>query len=166
MKKICSTCKENLPVSCFYARKSAPSGLRTQCKACENKYRRDNIELIKVGLKKYYNANKDRIITHTNTFNKNRDSGLASIYWTIVRRCKYPSQHNYKWYGGKGIKVEWKSYKEFKLDMYDSYITHLNIYGHKQTTIDRIDSDKNYCKKNCRWATWDMQHYNRSKKGV
>ena len=37
--KICSTCKQLKPVECFGKDKRAKSGLRSQCKDCEKKYR-------------------------------------------------------------------------------------------------------------------------------
>jgi len=55
----------------------------------------------------------------------------------------------------------WKSFEEFKKDMYDSYIIHIEKYGLKETTIDRINNEGNYCKKNCQWSTRSEQMKNR-----
>lgn len=66
-------------------------------------------------------------------------------------------------YGGKGIKVDWEDYISFKNDMYDSYLEHIEKYGEKNTSIDRIDCKGNYNKDNCRWATIDVQNNNTSR---
>ena len=80
------------------------------------------------------------------------------IYHGIKARCENKNiGKSYKWYGGKGIKILWKTFEEFRDDMYPSYLEHIKKFGEKQTTIDRIDSSKNYYKKNCRWATYKEQ---------
>lgn len=84
--------------------------------------------------------------------------------WVNMRtRCENTTHHSYKWYGGKGIKVQWKTFEEFRYDMHESYRTHVNKFGEKQTTIDRIDTARDYCKMNCRWATWKEQSRNKIK---
>ncbi|MCP5375217.1 MAG: hypothetical protein H6743_03885 [Rickettsiaceae bacterium] len=47
--------------------------------------------------------------------------------------------------------------------MYVSYLRHVKKYGEKDTTIDRIDNNKNYSKDNCRWATLAQQSQNTSR---
>lgn len=60
------------------------------------------------------------------------------------------------------ISNEWLIFENFYNDMYDSYIDHVNQYGEKNTTIDRIDGTKGYYKNNCRWATYAVQNRNLS----
>lgn len=77
-------------------------------------------------------------------------------------RCYNPNDASYVRYSGKGIKVEWKSFEDFRDDMYESYKKHLAKHGAKDTTLDRINNDGNYCKENCRWATNLQQIANRT----
>lgn len=77
---------------------------------------------------------------------------LFNTYRNMVRRCTVPTFDSYEWYGGRGIQVEWKSAAEFIRDMEESYKPGLQI--------DRIDSNGNYCKSNCRWATPKQQANN------
>ena len=82
-------------------------------------------------------------------------------YYDAITRCTRPYHRSYKYYWWKWIKVEWNSFEEFMKDMYDSYLDHVSKYWEKETTLDRIDPNWNYCKENCRRATWDEQRLNR-----
>jgi hypothetical protein len=85
-----------------------------------------------------------------------------TIWKHIKSRCLNLNDNNFKIYGGRGIKCLWKSFEEFRDDMFESYSLHVEEFGEKNTSIDRIDNNGNYCKENCKWSTHTEQMRNRS----
>jgi|SRR5882757_693574 len=72
-------------------------------------------------------------------------------------RCYNDNCKNYKYYGGRGIKVcaRWK----------DSFSNFYDDMGSKNgLTLDRIDVNGDYDPNNCRWTSWEIQGKNRRNK--
>ena len=96
---------------------------------------------------------------------KVKDYRFKSIWHGMKSRCSSNAEQAVRFYKEKGIKVcdEWLEFEKFEKDMYEDYKQHCVDFSIKQTTLDRIDGNKNYCKENCRWATWEELNKNKTK---
>lgn len=82
------------------------------------------------------------------------NTAAYSVWRSMKARCLGANQKSYKYYGGRGIKIsdEWMNFEGFYKDMGDP------PRGH---SLDRINNNEGYCKKNCRWASTKTQARNK-----
>ncbi len=94
-----------------------------------------------------------------------RHTLFYEVWKGIKQRCYNKNHMYYKNYGGKGIvmSTEWLTFRNFMDDMLDGYLDHQKKFGIKNTSIDRLDNSKHYCKENCRWTTRQIQMNNTRK---
>ena len=85
------------------------------------------------------------------------------IWKNMKARCLRPDTEHVdrKSYNGIMFEDRWVEFLNFKEDMYEKYLQHVEEYGEKETTLDRVDGSKGYSKANCRWATRAEQTNNR-----
>lgn len=74
---------------------------------------------------------------------------IYNVWREMKKRCNNPNSTNYKYYGGRGIKVcsEWGHSS-------DAFIKWAYLHGYDdKLEIDRIDPDGDYEPDNCQWVT-------------
>lgn len=81
------------------------------------------------------------------------NAGRTTEYVTwvnIKQRCLNPKYKEYKYFGGRGIKMQesWiNSFMQFIIDVGEKPVS-----DGKKYALNRVDSDGNYCKENCQWV--------------
>lgn len=128
-----------------------------KCKICETIKEKSSCEISsKVGL------------THKSCNKRNRtfDKRFWDIYAGAKKRCSGKDLKNNQYYYDKGIKFELGDYEDFYQKCYKSYQEHCKQYGIKNTTLDRIDGNKNYSYDNIKWATMKEQNLNKDLKTI
>lgn len=100
--------------------------------------------------------NKKNTLSHG--FNrKNKRDRVYKIWSGMITRCNNRNQKSYKYYGGRGIRVdpEWRN----------NFMSFYNDMGHPPEgySLDRIDVDGDYTRKNCAWASSLQQRMNQRK---
>lgn len=99
----------------------------------------------------------DRNVKHGHANNER----LYNIWKGMRSRCNNPNSYAYNNYGGRGVKIceEWNDYEKFRIWALSSGFRE-NKSG-LICSIDRIDTNGNYCPENCRWVDIKTQCRNR-----
>jgi hypothetical protein len=97
--------------------------------------------------------NRDRFKKERLKHGKSKDK-LFGVWNDMIRRCRDKGSDDYKNYGGRGIIVcdRWKN----------NFANFLEDMGNRPDgfTIDRVDTNGNYCPENCIWASRLKQNRN------
>ena len=79
--------------------------------------------------------------------------GAWNTWRGMLDRCRNPNHSSFKFYGGRGITVDQRWY------LFDNFLEDMG-QPKAGLTLDRIDTNGNYCKSNCRWVTRLEQSHN------
>ena len=126
-----------------------------KCPFCEKEFETD-ISNAFSGRVKSCGCAKGALLVRSKGTHGGTHTRLYRIWHHIKERCNSPSCKEYKWYGARGIKCEFKSFEEFR----DFALSH--GYTDK-LTVERIDVNGNYSKENIEFIPLWMQSRNTTK---
>lgn len=103
------------------------------------------------------------LIGNTTIVHGNFENQFYGFWTRLKNRCNNPKYKSYKHYGGRGVgyTVRWEKFKNFEKDMLERYNEASKKFGKEHLSLDRIDTDGNYCKENCRFIPNELQNSNR-----
>ena len=174
--KTCSKCGIWKPRSEFYKNPKASDNLRSWCKLCCNKdnrkrepkykktrekylkpehgkkqaklYRQTHKKELSNKKKQHYQKHRNELLELKKQYYKTILGHLRRVYNNIKHRCNNSEAEDYKWYGGRGIKVKFKSSNEFI-----NYVRNELKVDPRNLDIDRINNNGHYEPGNIRFIT-------------
>ena len=133
MRKACSKCGIEKPLSKFHRHPSTADKKRPDCRVCRN-----------IWVREYHRTTKGKKLhgTYTKKYESTVIGSAKKRYRALFSRCNNPKNKDYDNYGGRGIKCEFVSADDFV-----DYIKEIgaDLY---QKEVHRIDNDGNYCREN------------------
>ena len=113
------------------------------------KYKTIAGESLRSGRARSCGCRKAEPLVRYSTRHGKRHERIYDIYCDMKKRCYNSKSRNYKYYGGKGVKIcdEWLS------DFMSFYEWSMKHGYTDDLSIDRIDSSGNYEPSNCQWIT-------------
>lgn len=126
------------------------------CK-CGKKVKGIKLYSIRSGNTKSCGCYNLELIAKRNTTHGDSKTRLYKIWQGMKKRCFNPNAVRYELYGGRGITVcqewlDWSIFKEWAIkNGYDDSLT-----------IERKNTNKDYCPENCEWIPLSQQANNRS----
>lgn len=117
------------------------------------------IDSVKRGSTKSCGCLADTIRKINGRKRKTHGMSKTAVYqkWSNMKlRCYDKSNPSYEKYGARGITVcdRW-------LESFENFYEDLGKYHSENLELDRIDVNGNYCPENCRWATEQVQSWNK-----
>lgn len=141
--KRCSRCKAEKPLDDFHRQSSSKDGHQAECKVCKHERK-----ALKAGdTTKVTRVRNGQVQEYLR--GPNHGESKTSLYrrWkSMHQRCENPNSRQYRWYGGKGVRVaeEWSDWPTFRQWAETS--------GYQNgLELDRVDADGDYGPDNCRW---------------
>lgn len=130
------------------------------CAKCGAQFKRSNSQLAKSGThfcsalcwSRHQTANAlVRNGFRTKRADGHRRTKLYGMWLDMRRRCGDPNGPSRKYYYGKGISVcgEWSDFGVFRSWVCSNLRPMLDEANRRRMSIDRIDSDWDYCPENC-----------------
>ena len=141
------------------ARRSSNGSVRWQCRCdCGNVGDHKRDDLLSGGSESCGCLRRELLQKRMRTHGLSK-TPMYKVWGGIIQRCENPNDQNFKWYGGKGIRIckRWRN-------SFEAFLADVGERPGPGLTIDRIEARLGYRPGNIRWATAGEQRENATKR--